>query len=214
MLRTYLQGVEFHHIQEPGYLYRIHPGNTVKAREKQIHVRIKDARRENIVPLAREWCRREGYQTLNIGEAIRKDQWDPKSGVFSGLFALADSSVGLVLATAALEFIPPSDQVQFFNELYRVMAPGAILTGQVPNAQSGFAGIQDPRHLTSFNINSLKYYCESGFAKLNPKIACRFQAIQLYEKYETRFQQENGMRLIQFDLCALKGQRQPGKQLI
>lgn len=56
-----------------------------------------------------------------------------------------DSSVDEVQSSHFLEHVPGRLRQRFFNELYRVMKPGATATFITPNADSHRA-IQDPTH--------------------------------------------------------------------
>ena len=218
IVRTYLQGSEFTRIPEVGYLYRLHEGNSVKARQKQIAKTVASIRRKNLVALAQEWCRRHNYMEVDVAEMWKQGNWHPVESTKN--LAIEKQSdmkpvenIGLLHLNGVLEFIPRECQVPFWNWLYRCLVPGGVVTGCVPDSGSR-AGIQDPRYLTQFNINSLQFYCKRRLAETNPEITCRFQAVQLFQMHKNKFDKDNDIRHIQFDLCALKGQRQPGRQFI
>lgn len=206
--RTYLAGFEFAHIGNCGYLYRFHPKNTIKSRQQGIIAQTTKNRIQYTRALAIEWAKRQGLATAEILPLVRDKKWE-----FGTSLPFETSSMGMIAAWDILQFCPPELQVHFFNEAYRCLAPGAIMCVAVPS-ENGLYAAQDPRHVTRFNQNSFLYYSNQAFAKTNPEISCRFQVVQNYETYpEPRFK-EFDMRMLLVDLCALKGQRQPGPQHI
>lgn len=208
LIKTYLAGCTFQHLPRVGYLYRLHPENTVKTRNDQIQEVVAQNRLQYLEPLAREWCRRRGLQVVDLAVEHRAGRWS-----FDRPPAYDEDSVGLMLINQGLQFVAPEQQVAFFNAAYKALAPGGWLSGCVPST-TGWYAHQDPRHKTFFNLNSLRYYAEKSFAGNNPEIACRFQIVQNMECFLTPWYKDNHMKIIQFDLWALKGQRQPGRVLL
>jgi glycosyltransferase involved in cell wall biosynthesis len=207
--RTYLAGEKFHYLDCCGYLYRYHEKNTVKQRGQQIQKLQAENRRKYLHPLAIEWSRRNDLKTFAFNEFLELvEGWDETPEL-----DFPDNSVGHFVAWDCLQFLPPKAIVPFFNEAYRVLAPGGVLSLALPSAD-GLYAFQDPRHLSRFNANSLLYYTQKEFAKVNPEIKCQFQSIQTYTGFPSTLYEKHNMLMVFSDLCALKGQRQPGPQHI
>jgi glycosyltransferase involved in cell wall biosynthesis len=204
--RTYLAGFKFTHIGGCGYLYRFHEKNTVKSRQKNIIEQTTKNRIRYTRSLAMEWAKREGLGTAEILPLVRDKQWE-----FGTRLPFDDNSMGMIAAWDILQFCPPTLQAHFFNEAYRCLAPGAILCVAVPS-EKGLYAAMNPLHVTRFNKNSFLYYSNQAFARNNPEISCRFQVIHTYESFPEPSFKEFDMRMLLADLCALKGQHQPGRQ--
>jgi len=203
--RTYLAGFAFAHIGCCGYLYRYHQNNTVKARSDDI-ARLQNANRQRyMAPLAEEWSRRQGLKVIELHELFRLGKWAPDKPIPCG-----DGEAGQVVAWDVLQFFPPGLQVAVFNEVYRVLAPAGIMNLAVPSSNGRYQD-QDPRHRTRFNENSFLYYTVKDFARANPEVACKFQLVQVYDGFPSEEYKKHDMRVLFADLCALKGQRQPGR---
>jgi predicted SAM-dependent methyltransferase len=205
--RTYLSGAKFTHIGGCGYLYRHHASNTVKARNKAIQTQQQINRRKYLHPLINEWCKREGLKQVDMSVSL-ETPWRAGEKL-----PFTDDSIGQLRVWDILQRVPPEHQVSFFNEAYRCLVPGGYLTIAVPSERGRYAS-QDPQHVTRFNMNSFLYYTEKNFAHNNPAIACRFQMVQQHEGYPGEDFQKYKMLVLFADLCALKGQRQPGPQNI
>jgi Methyltransferase domain/Glycosyl transferase family 2 len=67
----------------------------------------------------------------------------------------ADGSVAEVVAHDVIEHLP--EKIHTMNELYRVLAPGAIADIVVPTTE-GPGAFQDPTHVSFWNRNSFKYF--------------------------------------------------------
>jgi glycosyltransferase involved in cell wall biosynthesis len=206
--RTYLTGAPFKHIGDCGYLYRYHQSNTVKLRNTKIQEQQRANRQKYSSQLTAEWCRRHGHQQVEMLRVWKDGKWKPGEPL-----PFEDNGVGRLVASDMLQFLRPQDQVPFMNEAHRVLMPGGWLHITVPSVNGLYAD-QDPRHLTRFNNNTWLYYTDRRFAQNNSKITCRFQLVQTYEGYPDENFKQFGMLVHFADLCALKGQRQPGKCLI
>ncbi len=207
--RTYVAGVPFQYLDCCGYLYRYHEKNTVKKRGGEIQKIQAETRRSFMHGLAAEWSKRNGLEIVEFNKLYKNKKWR-KSG---DKLPYDDNSVGQLVAWDCLQFLARYHQAAFFNEAYRVLAPSGILHVSVPSTDGRYA-YQDPRHQTRFNANSFLYYTEKDFAQVNDAIECRFQQVQIYEGYPNELYQKHKMLMIFADLCALKGQRQPGPQNI
>lgn len=209
--RTYLAGVKFTHIGGCGYLYRYHPKNTIKTRSKQIQDQQRANRHKYLVPLIEEWCRRESFETCQLVRLVKEGKWNPE--IWRDPLPFEDNSLGQLVVFDLLQYLPPDCQVAFFNDAYRCLVPGGYLNVGVPSPNGKYA-IQDPRHRTRFNENSFLYYTVKQFAANNPAIECRFQVIHKHDGFPNEHYKKFNMIMLYVDMCALKGQHQPGPQLI
>jgi hypothetical protein len=70
-----------------------------------------------------------------------------------------------------------------FNELYRVLKPGAVATIEVPSAAEGAGFAQDPTHVTPWCANSFQYFRNGSFAHNRLAraygITARFEVLEL-----------------------------------
>jgi hypothetical protein len=102
----------------------------------------------------------------------------------AGPWPWPDSSVDEVLALDVCEHIATSmtagfalwgmaiepvkrgvdGRIHFMNELHRVMAPGARVTIETPNAARGCGYFQDPTHVSPWCLSTFKYFEHGTFA--------------------------------------------------
>jgi len=95
------------------------------------------------------------------------------------------------------------------NDFYRVLAPGGFIISGTPSSD-GRGAYQDPTHINYINQNSFWYYTDRNYSKYVPEITCRFQAARIWTEAPSEFHKNNDILYVYADLCALKGQHQPG----
>ncbi|HPE61954.1 MAG TPA: glycosyltransferase [Thiolinea sp.] len=231
--RTYLTGTHFEHIPECLYLYRLlqDGGNTYLRHNADIQRMQQDVANKYVYQMTVEWCRRNDYPMLDLGEVERpapgfksvalRDA-DINCDIRKGL-PFPDSSVGCIRAYDFLQRVPgctgPDCQhgadggllctVGLMNEIYRVLAPGGWLLSRTPSTD-GRGAFQDPAHVSFWNPNSFWYYTNQEFAKYVPGFKGRFQDTRVWQSFPTDWHKENNIAYVYADLVALKGQRQPG----
>ena len=144
-----------------------------------------------------------GYKSLDSKDA------DIIHTVGKGQLPFEDNSVGIIRAHDFFQRIPKERFIDCMNDFYRVLAPAGWILSATPSSD-GRAAIQDPRNINYINQNSFWYYTDRNFAKFVPEITCRFQAARLWTEAPTEFHKTNQMLYVFADLCALKGQHQPG----
>ena len=217
VVRTYLAGVEFAYIPECLYVYRLQEGgsNTYLLRNAEIQRVQQELSNKYFYHLVEEWARRERLPKADFGGATGCPAGyapiDLQNGhdVFEWMQALEDSSVGVIRAHDFLEHIPSGRVVELMNEIHRVLVPGGWLLSSTPSTD-GRGAFQDPTHVTFWNQNSFWYYTRRQQAQYVPAIAARFQATRVWTDFPNDWCKQHNIAYVHADLCALKGQRQPG----
>ncbi|MBF2073739.1 MAG: glycosyltransferase [Synechococcales cyanobacterium C42_A2020_086] len=72
-------------------------------------------------------------------------------------FPFADSSVDWVRAHDVIEHLP--DRIHTMNEIWRICKPNGMVDIRVPSTD-GRGAFQDPTHVSFWNANSFRYYCQ------------------------------------------------------
>lgn len=216
MIRCYLAGVKFEHIGGVGYLYRFHPDNTVKTKRKEIKEATSKLRNENLRKLITEWCRRENLDTLTI-EGDQTDTLDSvpwsKSLQYGQIIVEHD-----YLPTR----LDPDGIIWFFKQLYSLLVPGGYLSVTFPSA-TGAAAFA-PHYKSYWSSHTFEYFTNKALASKLYDFSTagtavtggglpfpRFQYVRYDEYCRGQGSAQLGKITGEIDLCALKGQRQPGK---
>lgn len=111
---------------------------------------------------------------------------------------LEDNSVGVLRAYHLLEHL--DDPIHFFNEAYRVLAPGGFLLIEVPSIKSPQA-FADPTHKTFWSELNFAYYCNEDKAKfIRPQYKGAFQSMRLKE-----YVWPDGTHCVSAQMVTLKG---------
>lgn len=218
MVRTYLAGVEFRQIQKPLYLYRIHDTNTVKLFNPDIQTNQKANRDKYLHDLILEQNRRELDLVVNIGDPFS----DPRVITNNiGIYDLAqadyklpfkNNTVGWLRMMDCLQLVPQSKVKGMIEEVYRVLTPGGWFSTASPSTD-GRGAFQDLRHVSYWNENSWFYWTDRAYARHYYPVEDsypRFQNVRAYTSAPTDWHRANNIYYVYSDLCALKGQRQPG----
>jgi glycosyltransferase involved in cell wall biosynthesis len=227
VIRTYLSGATFHHIQECLYLYRIRAdgSNTWLKRNAEIQTKQHELSNKYTQALVYEWCQRAGLPKLDLGGATGCPEGfiaaDLKNGYdLRKKWPFGDASIGVIRAYDFLEHIPhcrdssckhepPYCTVGVMNEIYRVLVPGGWLLSATPSTD-GRGAFQDPTHCSFWNPNSFWYYTRAQQRQYVPGITARFQRTRVWQEHPSDWHKEHNLLYVYADLVALKGQRQPG----
>ena len=179
----------FQHIPQCLYIYSIHDDNTCNGRNRnaeiQEQVDVNYCRHaENMyarwaldndlrmIDLGGRFDCPVGYESVDLYDAdIIAD--------LSEKWPFANNTVGLIRAYHILEHL--EDPIHFFNEAYRVLAPGGFLLIEVPSVD-GPGAFGDPTHKKFFNLLSFEYFTNQRYAKyIQPSYKGRFQKARVVQ---------------------------------
>ena len=202
--RSYITGAKFVHTGGCGYLYRHHPNNTVKSHQEHIQRQQTANRDKHFYDLVSEWLKREQLNYLDLTK---------KPVLFSNgkpVLQAKANSVGCIRAwDSVLPMIPRGSETDFMNECYRVLAPGGYFCAYFPSTEGleAFA----PHYKSFWNEHTFDYYTDKQYAKKLEGVKCRFQLVRRGTLSADEWRKRHRMVDTYVDLCALKGQRQPGR---
>lgn len=212
MMRTYLAGASFVHVGGCRYFYRRHEANTVTARRRQILERTLELRRERLPALVAEWCRRKGLATIDLDEKVASGwKFDDL-----GTRRLAEpESVGCVTGRDVLHLAPRRQFSLLPQRAYEALAPGGWLDLRYFDGRSSATSLYC-RHgdFPHFTPALFAPFYDRTYASAWPDCGVRFQRVDGYDYFESESDESHEIRRLRIQLCALKGQRQPGRQLI
>lgn len=224
--RTYLTGVPFIRIPKVLYIYRSHPASTCRRDNAAVQKQQRENMNRYLYPLVYEDCRRRGLSMYNLSEGQPRADFQPLpfclDGVEAGFAKLRDlkpNSVGCFWAPDIMQRVPMTNVAEFFNSIYRALAPGGWFHCTVPSTDdgNGIAGrgaFQDPGHISFWNANSPWYYTHRDYARHVRGYKGRFQLVRCWNEYPSPWHKANFVPYLYFDLHALKGQRAPGLSTI
>lgn len=202
----------FHHINECLYIYNFHSDNTSgqnnRVNEVQAQVDINYCNHAEKMWL--RWAKDEGLLSLDLGgrfncpngyKSVDLLDADYQMDLSDTWYHFEDNSVGVIRAYHIIEHL--QDQVDFFNEAYRVLAPGGLLLIEVPSS-NGMGAFSDPTHKSFFNLMTFEYYTNEEKARfIRPKYNGRFQKSRVVEyNWNTEF---GKVPIVSAQLICLKG---------
>lgn len=199
----------FKHIPKVLYVYNIHDDNTCNGRNRnaeiQRQVDLNYCRHaENMYG---RWSIDNGLRMLDLGGRIgcpvgyeSVDLLDADHiADLNKPWPFADNMAGVIRAYHVLEHL--DDPIHFFNEAYRVLAPGGFLLIEVPSVD-GAGAFADPTHKKYFNTLSFEYYTNKQYARyIQPAYTGRFQKSRVVQYWWDNPK----IPVISAQLIALKG---------
>lgn len=209
MIKTYLTGARFAYTGGCHYLYRMFDHNTVIMRNKKIQTTTAELKEEHLGSLIDSWVERNRHNVLSISELL-KTGWNADKHLDQGF---GFEQYGHIVADDELQRLSGVQVREFMNLAYEALLPGGYLTIVVPEVHSGM-GYSDVEWKSHFSRMSMSPYIRRNFANRNGNIRCKFQQVQVTEVYPSDWHRDNDFKYLKFELCALKGQRQPGLQHI
>lgn len=201
----------FYHYDDVLYNYRVHNQNTSGANgrngdvQKQVDINYCN-HTENMF---KKWAEDEDLDCLDLGGRFNcpkgytsVDLQDADIVMdLSKPWTLEENSVGVLRAYHILEHLPNS--IHFFNEAYRVLAPGGLLLIEVPSS-NGLGAFSDPTHISFFNQLSFEYYTNEYYAKfIRPQYNGKFQRSRIAEfNWDSEF---GPVPIVSVQMICLKG---------
>lgn len=179
----------FKHIDEVLYIYNIHSSNTSfdLVRNAEIQEQVDRNYIKHAEAMYKKWAVDNSLKCIDLGGRfnspdgyITVDLHD--ADIIADLnneWPFADNSVGIIRAYHILEHL--KDPIHFFNNAYRVLAPGGFLLIEVPSTK-GDGAFSDPTHIKFFNLLSFEYYTNKNFSRfIEPMYKGKFQTARLVE---------------------------------
>jgi glycosyltransferase involved in cell wall biosynthesis len=206
--RTYLRQIKFATTGTCEYLYRTHPDNTVKKRNREIQEQQANNRDRYIHKLIDEWLRRKKLRYLDVQRDEDFVQYDNDGQL---VLSVEDNTVGAIRAFDLLHKLDLSQAKPFMDECYRVLAPGGWLCLAVPSAVG--PGGYLPISKSFWSEASFRFWAEKHLAEQLGPIVSRYQQVRCFTAKVANREIKN-VPYVYADLCAIKGQRQPGRVLI
>lgn len=200
----------FRHIDECLYMYRVHEGNTCNGQNRNAEIQ-----RQVDVNYCRwaekmyiRWAQDEHLLRLDLGGrigcppdylSVDLHSADIVQDLNQPWTEIEDNSVGVLRAYHVLEHL--DDPIHFFNEAFRVLAPGGFLLIEVPSI-NGAGAFGDPTHKKFFNLLTFEYFTNEQYARfIQPQYTGRFQKARVVEYWW----QNPKIPVISAQLIALKG---------
>lgn len=199
----------FFHIEKTLYLYRVHDGNTSNGRNRnaEVQAQVDVNYCTHAEQMYLRWAADNGLLALDLGGRIAcPDGYKSVDLLDADIIAdlnrywpMEDNSVGVLRAYHVLEHL--DDPIHFFNEAYRVLAPGGFLLIEVPSV-NGAGAFGDPTHKKFFNLLTFEYFTNQQYARfIQPKYTGRFQKARVVEYWWDNPR----IPVISAQLIALKG---------
>jgi hypothetical protein len=183
MCRTYINHHKFHHIPECGYLYRMHDENSFKKKNEPLIHTVFESRAKYLSQLIAEWCTRTEVPLVSLDD-----------GGYEEAMMYPNNTLGCVISTKHINTVAPESLSITLNDFYGRLVPGGWLMLEVDPEQ----------HPEEAFYPATK----RAHVKDDPYMRCRFQSLVYHMKLDIP---EGSPPVAQVVLCALKGQRQPGK---
>lgn len=199
LLRLYGYGARWNVSQELGYVGPARPDPEPKL---YFQTQLQAYRRFFSAALHR-WLRDRKRQPLNLWDLHRRD-WR-----FAGSLPCSLDSQAVIDCYDYLPLLLPDQLVPFWNACWDALEPGGYLRCRVPSTD-GRAAFSDPRFRSYHNQASFLYWTDHRYARLIPQSRARFQLLHLEDRFLKPEDEQQRLAYTFCDLCALKGQHQPG----
>jgi SAM-dependent methyltransferase len=218
--------MQFQHITECLYFYRIHAKNNVKTNNAEIRHYTNQVYNAHIWKLAEKFANDNKLSLIDlcggldaptgyipIDKSIRAPA--NTDGIYSDLdhtWALENDSVGVLRAHDAIEHL--RNPIHTMNEAYRVLAPGGFFLISVPST-NGLGAFCDPTHVSFWNKLSFRYYVDRQFSRYVPEFIGRFQVSRVIEWFPSEWHKQENVPYVEAHLICLKSPYEPmGEVLI
>jgi SAM-dependent methyltransferase len=200
----------FSHIDRCLYIYHRHDGNTsLGKRNAEVQAQVERNYIKYSEAMYLRWAKDNDLLCLDLGGRFNcPDCYESVDLLDADHIAdlnkdwpFSDDSAGVIRAYHVLEHL--DDTIHFFNEAFRVLAPGGFLLIEVPSVSGGgAAAFGDPTHKRYFHPHTFDYFTDEQFARfIRPQYNGLFQ-----EARKVEYLWQNPERwIISAHLIALKG---------
>lgn len=185
-------GKGFKHLNKCLYLYRVHDNNTCGAngRNEEIQKQVDNNYVNYSEQMYLKWAEDNNLLSIDVGGRFNCPKGYKSVDLLDADYIMdlektwnfEDNSIGVLRAYHLLEHL--DDTIHFFNEAFRVLAPGGFLLLEVPsmNCIDGGGAIADPTHKKFFNKLSFNYFTNEQQANfIRPQYKGYFQIRRLVE---------------------------------
>lgn len=198
----------FKHIDECLYIYRLHDDNTCSTRNDEVQRQVDLNYQKYAERMYLRWAQDNNLLAIDLGGRFNCPPGYRSVDLLDADYIVdlekpwtqfEDNSVGVIRAYHLLEHL--DDTIHFFNEAFRVLAPGGFLLIEVPSVK-GDGAFADPTHKKFFNTLSFEYFTNENQARfIRPQYNGRFQKARVVEYWWSNPR----IPVISAQLIALKG---------
>jgi hypothetical protein len=202
--RTYISKSPFVYIDKPLYIYRRWPSQSYLRMNDAIQVQQKATCDKYLRKLVETECVLNDWVIWTLS---------PNTSIID---SVVDNSVGCFEAFDYLQSVPRSEVIPLMNALYASLRPGGWLLTSTPSICDSenklrIEAIQAFDCRSHWTPENFDYFCIKANARQIGNTNVRFQRLRSEigapaDKYQPPY--------LHVDLCALKGQRQPGASKI
>lgn len=220
VVRTYLHARKIAHIKSLLYLYRVTGDNTFLKKNQMIQENVRKIYHDNVYRIMLRWCADRKILPLDLGAAHGKPEnflgcdVNPAPGMdfvfdLEGTWPFDDNSVGVIRCHDVLEHVSTEKKIHFFNEAWRVLAPGGALLIEVPSFH-GNGAIMDPTHKSYWCVQSFWYHTMENYQKfVRPMAVHSFMQRELFEYFPSPWHKEQNIPYVRAHLFAVKPDGHP-----
>jgi glycosyltransferase involved in cell wall biosynthesis len=220
--RTYcIPEIPFVWIKHPIYLYRRWDQQSFLTYNKEIQIQQNENCNQYLHQLISAECKRDNLTMVDMGRESRCPEGYLSHDIVNRQLPVPfkDNSIGCLRVFDTLQRLPRKQIIPTMNEFYRILLPGGWLVTSTPaiddgKGKVGRGAFQDPTHCSYWSENNFDYWTMKRYANLVPEYTGKFQSVRVWTNYPSEDHKARCIPYVHADLCALKGQRQPGESYI
>lgn len=197
----------FKHIEKCLYYQRYDSSTTTHTQNGEIQTQVDKNYVKHSERMFKKWAKDNKLLCLDLGgrfncplgyKSVDLQDADFIVDLNKEWSAFPTDSVGVLRAYHLLEHL--DDPIHFFNEAYRVLAPGGVLLIEVPSLRGPHA-FADPTHKSFWTELNFDYYTNEAKARfIRPQYKGAFQVMRMKE-----YAWPDGTLCISAQLISLKG---------
>lgn len=214
--RTYIGGAPFVRITQPLCLSRPMPGDadTIANGVTVMTQVAQQISNRHVYDMVDRWCDNSGLCKLDFSFGNPRTGYEHTSAVaWSHTGPTADTAcpgtIGCVRIVDGLPYLGHAYVIDFWNRVYRWLAPGGWVVTSTPSTD-GRGAFQNPAYRSYWNLNSFWCVTVAEQQRAVPGLMATFQNARVWESYPTEWHKQHQIAYVHADLIAVKGQRVPG----